>query len=70
MVRPEDRKTCEELACNANSGRGIACPNCGCSDFRIPHTWHVLTPGVFAKRQRLCRHCGEVVYNTKEIIDD
>jgi len=69
MAKPEDRPTAAQMAAAADGGDAV-CPKCGCRDFRTPRTWHVKEPGVFAKRTRVCRHCGEVVCTTREIADE
>ncbi len=35
--------------------KGIACPKCGCRDWRVRNT-QPITEGI--RRYRICRHCG------------
>jgi len=56
------------------SGRkGIACPKCGCRDFRDDQgrPWQTIKtvpiPGA-VRRYKICRHCGRRV-RTKEVIE-
>ena len=42
--------------------KGLACRDCGCRDFRTPHTRR-MSGGIM--RERACRNCGKVIL-TKE----
>lgn len=64
---PDERPTAEELR---SGGKGtIACPNCGCQDFRSGRA--TALPSGATKRYEYCRHCGKGVVTKqppKEII--
>jgi len=69
-MKPEDRPTAEQKQAEADARvGGVACPHCGCKDFKSPHGWNVKEVGVFKKRQKVCRHCGKWVCNSREIVD-
>jgi hypothetical protein len=62
MVRPEDRKTASEFACEANTAElllGLECRKCGCRDFRVYYTRKA--SGKRIMRRRVCRHCGLMI---------
>ena len=65
LVKPEDRPSLSELA--GARTQGLACPECGCLDFRVATTWRNRDGTI--RRQRKCRHCGYGV-NTSERVEE
>lgn len=62
------RRTLGEMAQSAISGGdGIACPKCGCRDFRIYGTSAVTTDVRFRYKQ--CRHCGQKILTTTKSVE-
>ena len=51
----EDKKPIKLSALQYGSKTGLACPKCGCRDFRTVKTWRIIGA---VRRARVCRHCG------------
>ena len=47
-----------------SDGKGLACRDCGCRDFRTPHTRR-MRDGIM--RERACRHCGKVILTKEKV---
>jgi DNA-directed RNA polymerase subunit RPC12/RpoP len=45
-------------------GKGLACRDCGCRDFRTPHTRR-MSNGIL--RERACRKCGKVILTKEKV---
>lgn len=61
-MKPQPPKPIEK----ADEQRGIVCPRCGCTDFRVVYTrasW-----GNRIVRRRECRHCGRRVTTTERLV--
>jgi len=55
------RKSLGEMAADASETdmsrrSGLTCPNCGCRDIRVKHTYPTAENRL--RRRRVCRHCG------------
>ena len=64
----KDRKTLEEMAAEAHSssdGR-IACPKCGCQDFK---TYGGSRGSVSRFHYKSCRHCGHKILTSSRTIE-
>jgi len=65
------RKTLAQLSEEANGG-DYSCPRCGCKDWRgeqnseVERTIH--PNGGSTVRKRICRHCGQSRFETREVV--
>lgn len=55
-------KTLAEMASLAAGGGKLACPRCGCADFR---TYKTIQGHVATFRYKSCRHCGHRFLTTQ-----
>jgi hypothetical protein len=67
MSEERKRWTLRELAALARGTDGWTCRTCGCRDWRIVNSHHRSNGRV---RQRVCRHCGEVIATLEIPITD
>ena len=59
-TNPNDRPSFMELA-SGSTGEAVACPRCGCADFRVQRTWRVKSGERHSSL--ICRHCGDYEFN-------
>jgi transposase-like protein len=45
--------------------KGLVCPDCGCADFRVKHTYST-NGGILRRRE--CRHCGRRLTTREEYL--
>lgn len=57
-IPPEERPTARELAAQSRGSDPWACPRCGCKDWRVVNSY---MSGDARRRQRVCRHCHQVL---------
>jgi hypothetical protein len=63
--KTEKEKTrLSDLQNQSRDGKGLACPECGCRDFRTPHTRR-MSNGIL--RERACRKCGKVILTKEKV---
>jgi predicted nucleic-acid-binding Zn-ribbon protein len=55
--------TLAEMAALASGVKGVACPKCGCQDFR---TYKTIQGAEVTFRYKSCRHCGHRVLTTSQ----
>ena len=48
----------------SSDGKGLACRDCGCREFRTPHTRR-MSGGIM--RERACRNCGKVILTKEKV---
>ena len=62
MAKGKEPRSLSDMAAEA-AGDGVACPDCGCRDWR---TYRTIRGNRATFRYKACRHCGKKVYTTSQ----
>jgi hypothetical protein len=62
----DDRPTARELAAQTQAADGSwVCRRCGCEDWKVESSYKAIGR---RQRRRICRHCGQEIIRTTEVV--